>query len=113
MELGTIDRGHPDEWLVCCHSGRQKEEEEESRPREAAVCYTDRRSCDWEPERAQQAPPATGRQQRHMPSAPQQSPQRIEVPRDHQAREARQRTARAVIQEWLPTPSQAWLVDDG
>jgi hypothetical protein len=37
--------------------------------------------------------PTIGRQQWHMPYAPQQSPQRLRVLRDHQAREARQRTA--------------------
>jgi hypothetical protein len=60
------------------------------------------------PERVQQAPSATGRQQRHMPYAPQQSPQRLEVPQDHQAHKARQRTARAVLQGWFPTSSPAW-----
>jgi hypothetical protein len=42
------------------------------------------------PERAQQAPTTTGRQQWLMPCPSQQSQQRIGVPRDHQAREARQ-----------------------
>ena len=55
MALGTIDRGRPDGWLGCRRSGRQKEEEE-PRPREATVCCSDRRSCDWGPEQAQQAP---------------------------------------------------------
>jgi hypothetical protein len=89
MALGTTDRGCPDGWLGCRHLGRQKEEEE-SRPREAAVCRSDHRSCDWGSERAQQAPTATEGQQRLMPYAPQQSPQRHGVPRDHRAREARQ-----------------------
>jgi hypothetical protein len=43
-----------------------------------------------------------------MPCAPQQSPQRLGVPQDHQAREARQRAARADLQGWLPTSSPAW-----
>jgi hypothetical protein len=34
MALGAIDRGCPDGWLGCRHPGRQKEEEEEPRPRE-------------------------------------------------------------------------------
>jgi hypothetical protein len=79
MALGTTDRGCPDGWLGCRRSGRQKEEEE-SRPREAAVCRSNRRNCNWGPERAQQAPSAIGRQQRHMSYAPQQSPQRLGVP---------------------------------
>jgi hypothetical protein len=54
MALVTTDRGCPDVWLRCRRSGRQ--EEEESWPREAAVCCSDRRSRDWGPERAQQAP---------------------------------------------------------
>jgi hypothetical protein len=69
MALGTTDQGRPDGWLGCHHLGRQKEEEEPW-PREATVCRSDRRSCDLGPERALQAPPATGRQQRHMPYAP-------------------------------------------
>jgi hypothetical protein len=46
MALGTTDRGCPDRCLGCRRSRRQ-EEEEESRPREAAVCRSDRRSYDW------------------------------------------------------------------
>jgi hypothetical protein len=42
------------------------------------------------------------------PVHPQQSPQRRGVPRDHQAREARQQAARADFQGWLPTSSPAW-----
>jgi hypothetical protein len=57
MTLGTIDRGCLDKWLECRHSGRQ-EEEEEPRLREATVCCSGRRSCDWGPKRAQQAPTA-------------------------------------------------------
>jgi hypothetical protein len=47
MALGTTDQGRPNGWLGCHHSGRQKEEEEELWPREAVVCRSDRRSCDW------------------------------------------------------------------
>jgi hypothetical protein len=57
MALDTIDRGCLDWWLGCRRSGRQKEEKE-PRPREAIVCRSGRRSCDWGPERAQQAPMA-------------------------------------------------------
>jgi hypothetical protein len=50
-----------------------------------------------------------------MPCAPKQSPQRHRVLRDHQAREARQRAARADFQGWLPF--RRWpgkeRVDDG
>jgi hypothetical protein len=90
MALGTIDRSCPDGWLGCRRPGQQKEEEEEPRPREAAVCCSSRHSRDWGAERVQQAPTATVRQQRLMPCAPQQSPQHLGVPRDHQAHEARQ-----------------------
>jgi hypothetical protein len=48
--------GCPNGWLGCRLSGRQKEKEEEPRLREAAVCCSGRRSCDWGPKRAQQAP---------------------------------------------------------
>jgi hypothetical protein len=89
MALGTTDRGCLDGWLGCCRSGRQKEEEE-PRPREAVVCCFGRHSRDWGPEQAQQAPTAAGGQQRLMPCAPQQSPQRRKVLRDHQTHEARQ-----------------------
>jgi hypothetical protein len=37
------------------------------------------------------------------PYTPQQSPQRCGVSRDHRAREARQRAARADLQGWLPS----------
>jgi hypothetical protein len=37
-----------------------------------------------------------------MPYTPQQLPQRHGVSRDHRAREARQRAARADFQGWLP-----------
>jgi hypothetical protein len=64
MALSTTDRSYPDGWFGCRHLGRQQQqEEEEPRPREAAVYCTCRRSCDWRPERAQQVPMATGRQQ--------------------------------------------------
>jgi hypothetical protein len=58
MALGTTDHGRPNGWLGCRHLGRQ--EEEEPRPREATDCCSSRRGCGWEPERAQQAPTATG-----------------------------------------------------
>jgi hypothetical protein len=50
-----------------------------------------------------------------MPYAPQQLPQRLGVPRDHQAREARQRATQADFQGWIPTSSSAGKerVDDG
>jgi hypothetical protein len=102
MALGTTDRSFLDGWLGYRHSGWQKEKEEEPRPREATVCCSGRRNCDWGPERAQQAPMATERQQRLMPCAPQQSPQRLGVPRDHQAHEARQRAARADFKRMAP-----------
>jgi hypothetical protein len=56
MALGTTDQGYLDGWLGCRRSRWQKEEEEEPRPREDVVYYFDRRSRDWGPERAQQAP---------------------------------------------------------
>jgi hypothetical protein len=108
MALGTTDQGHPDGWLGCRLPRRQKEEKEEPWPREAADCRSDRRSGGWGPKRAQQAPSAVGWKQRHMSCAPQQSPQRLGVPRDNQAREAHQRATRAVLQGWLPIPSSAW-----
>jgi hypothetical protein len=80
MALGAIDPSCPDGWFECRRSGRQEEEEEEPQPREAVICCSDHHSYDWGPERVQQAPPAIRRQQRHMPCAPQQSPQRLEVP---------------------------------
>jgi hypothetical protein len=43
-----------------------------------------------------------------MPCTPQQSPQRRGVSRDHRAREARQRAARADLQGRLPSSSPAW-----
>ena len=46
MALGTTDRGCPDRWLRCRRSGRQKEEEE-LWLREAVVCCSGRRNCDW------------------------------------------------------------------
>jgi hypothetical protein len=57
MALGTTDWGCPDGWLGCRRLGRQKEEEEPWL-REATVCRSGRRSCDWGPKRAQQAPMA-------------------------------------------------------
>jgi hypothetical protein len=71
MALGTTDWSYLDGWLGCRHPGRQQQEEEELRPREAAVCCSGRCSCDWVPEQARQAPTATGRQQWVMPYAPQ------------------------------------------
>jgi hypothetical protein len=56
MALNTIDRSHPDRRLRRRLLGRQKEKEEEPRLREAAVCCSGRRSCDWGLKRAQQAP---------------------------------------------------------
>jgi hypothetical protein len=47
MALGATDRGYPYGWLGCRHSGRQKEEEKEPRPREAVVCRSGHRSRDW------------------------------------------------------------------
>jgi hypothetical protein len=43
-----------------------------------------------------------------MPCPPQQPPQRLGVPRNHQAREARQRAAREGLQGWLTASSPAW-----
>jgi hypothetical protein len=58
-KCARANEGYPDGWLRCRHSGRQKEEEEEEpRPREAAVYCSGRRSRDWGPKRAQQAPMA-------------------------------------------------------
>jgi hypothetical protein len=50
-----------------------------------------------------------------MPCAPQWSPQRRGVSRDHQPRETRQRAARVVFQGWLPPRRQPGKerVDDG
>jgi hypothetical protein len=59
MALGTADRGYPDGWLGCRCLGWQEEEEKELWPREVVVCCSGRRSCNWGPERAQQAPAAT------------------------------------------------------
>jgi hypothetical protein len=47
MALSTIDQGCPDGWLGRRRLGRQKEEKEEPWLREAAVCCSGRRSCDW------------------------------------------------------------------
>jgi hypothetical protein len=58
MALGAIDRSRLDRGLRCRYPGRQKEEEEKPRPREAAFCHAGRCSCDWGPERAEQAPTA-------------------------------------------------------
>jgi hypothetical protein len=58
MALSTTDRGCPDGWLGCRLLGRQKEEEKELWLREVAVCCSGRRSYDWGPKRAQQAPTA-------------------------------------------------------
>jgi hypothetical protein len=50
-----------------------------------------------------------------MPCAPQRSPQRHGVSRDHRPRETCQRAARAVFQGQLPTSSPIWQgrVNDG
>jgi hypothetical protein len=48
MALGTTDRSYPDGWLGCRNPGRQQQQqEEEPQPREAAVCCSGHRSCDW------------------------------------------------------------------
>jgi hypothetical protein len=70
MALGTTDRSRLDAWLGCLHPRCQEEEEEETRPREAADCCSGRRCYDWGPQRAQQAPATPGRQRRLMPVHP-------------------------------------------
>ena len=50
----------PDGWIGRRLSGWQKEKEEEPRLREATACCSGHRSCDWVPERAQQAPTTAG-----------------------------------------------------
>jgi hypothetical protein len=69
MALDTTDRSYPDGWLGCRHP-RWQQQQEEPRPREVAVCCFGRCSYDWGPERAWQAPMATGRQQWVMPVQP-------------------------------------------
>jgi hypothetical protein len=89
-----------------------QEEEEEPWPREAVVCCSGRCSCEWGPERAQQVPMASGRQQQLMPCAPQQSPQHREIIKlAKRVRERREQTSKD------GSPPRRWprkeRVDDG
>jgi hypothetical protein len=55
MALDATDRSRPNGRLRCRRLGRE-EEKEESRLREAAVCCSGRRSCDWGPKRRNKHP---------------------------------------------------------